>query len=74
MTMTTQSPPFSAELQQQISLLNARVGNANLSYGDLLKEMNNTFTAMATTIAELQKENAELKAKSKEAAKKPKTA
>jgi hypothetical protein len=68
-----QIPQFSPELQQQISVLNARISNANLAYGDLLKEMNNTFTAMATVIVELQKENAELKTKSKEASKKPKT-
>lgn len=57
---------LSPELQQQISVLNARISNANFAQGDLLKEMNNTFKAMATTIAELQKENAELKAKPKE--------
>lgn len=57
---------LSPELQQQISVLNARISNANLAYGDLLKEMSKTFKAMATNIAELQKENAELKAKPKE--------
>ena len=61
------------ELQQQISVLNARISNANFAHGDLLKEMNNTFKAMATTIAALQKENAELKAKHKEKLKNPKT-
>ena len=55
-----QLPP---ELQQQITVLNARIGNANFAHGDLLQEMNNTFKAMATTIAALQKENAGLKAK-----------
>ena len=58
-----QLPP---ELQQQITVLNARISNANFAYGDLLKELNNTFKAMAKTIAELQKENAVLKAKPKE--------
>ncbi len=57
---------LSPELQQQITVLNARISNANLAYGDLLKEMSSTFKAMATTIAELQKENVELKAKPKE--------
>ena len=60
---SVQLPP---ELQQQISVLNARISNANFAHGDLLKEMNDTFKAMAKTIAELQKENAELKAKPKE--------
>ena len=57
---------LSPELQQQINVLNARITNANFAHGDLLNEMNNTFKAMATTIATLQKENAELKAKPKE--------
>lgn len=57
---------LSPELQQQISVLNARISNANFAHGDLLNEMSNTFKAMATTIAALQKENAELKAKPKE--------
>jgi len=68
-----QATQFSAELQQQITILNARIGNANFSQGDLLKEINNTFTAMTTTIVTLQKENAELKAKTKAASKKSKT-
>ena len=53
--------------------LNARISNANLAYGDLLKEMNNTFVAMATLIGELQKENTELKSKAKDGQKKAKT-
>jgi hypothetical protein len=61
-----QGVQLSPELQQQISILNARIGNANFAHGDLLNEMNNTFKAMATTIAALQKENAELKSKNKE--------
>jgi hypothetical protein len=61
-----QSIQLSSELQQQVSVLSARINNANLVYSDLLKEMNNTFNAMAKIIATLQKENAELKAKPKE--------
>ena len=57
---------LSCELQQQLGVLNARISNANFAQADLLKEMNNTFKAMATTITALQKENAELKAKPKE--------
>jgi hypothetical protein len=57
---------LSLELQQQISVLNARISNANLAHGDLLQEMNNTFKAMASTIVALQKENVELKGKPKE--------
>ncbi|PVX27284.1 MAG: hypothetical protein CW716_03120 [Candidatus Bathyarchaeum sp.] len=70
MTSKTQVPQFSAELQQQISVLNARIGNANFAQADLLKELNSTFTVMAKTIVELQKENAELKAKAEAAPKK----
>jgi hypothetical protein len=72
MSLKPQASQFSPELQQQINVLNARIGNANFAHGDLLKEVNNTFQAMAAMIAELQKENAELKAKTKEAPK-PKT-
>jgi sensor histidine kinase YesM len=60
-------------IQKQINLLNARISNANFAQSDLLKEVNNTFKTMVTTIAELQKENNELKAKTKETPKKPKT-
>ena len=72
MSLNTQALPFSAELQQQINVLNARIGNANFAYGDLLKELNNTFNVMAKTIVELQKENAELKAKTVDTPKKSK--
>jgi len=61
-----QAIQLSPELKQQLSVLNARISNANFAHGDLLTEMNNTFKAMMTTIATLQKENAELKAKPKE--------
>ena len=69
--MTEQnSPQLSPELQQQISLLNARISNANFAYGDLLQEVNKTFKAMATTITALQKENEELQTKPEKANKK----
>lgn len=58
-----QQSPLPPQLQQHVALLNARITNSNLAQADLLKEVDNTFTAIATTIAALQKENAELKAK-----------
>jgi hypothetical protein len=61
-----QSLQLPSELQQQISILNARINNANLAHADLLKEMDSTFKAMATTILALHKENAELKDNLKE--------
>lgn len=53
----------SLELQQQINILNARITAANLSYSDLLKELDITFKSVISTIISLQTENAELKAK-----------
>jgi hypothetical protein len=53
---------FPPELQQQLGILNLRIGNAHLAQGDLLREMSNTFNAMAAQIAALQKENDCLKA------------
>jgi hypothetical protein len=55
-----QLPP---EFVPQFNLLNARITNANLANVDLLKEIDSVFKAMATRIAGLEKENAELKAK-----------
>jgi hypothetical protein len=49
------------EITQQMSMLNMRVGNVNLSMTDLIKEMDTTLKSMAAKIAELQKENANLK-------------
>ncbi len=43
----------SPELQQQVSILNARINNMNLAHSDLLKELDSTFKAMAQTIATL---------------------
>lgn len=73
MSLKPQVPQLSPELQQQINILNARISNANFAHGDLLKEINNTFKEMTTMIAALQKENAELKAKTKEVPQKSKT-
>lgn len=64
-----QSIHLSFDLQQQVNLLNARANNANLAYSDLLREIDNTFKTMATTIEKLLKENVELRTKVKEAAK-----
>jgi hypothetical protein len=66
-TVPQQGIQISPELQQQINILNARINNANFAHADLLKEMDNTFKAMATTILVLQKENADLRVKLKEA-------
>lgn len=52
---------ISSELQQQISLLNARANSANLAYNDLLKEITNTLRAMTSKIMTLQQEITELK-------------
>ena len=54
---------FPPEIQQQINILNARIQSLNLTTNDLLREVDNTFRTMAATIAGLQKENAELRAK-----------
>ena len=66
MTEQIKVPPA---MQQQVALLNARITNVNLSISDLLREMDATFKAFAARAAELEKENAELKAKPKEAQK-----
>lgn len=58
--------PFPPELRQHVGVLNARITNVNLAVNDLMREIDNNFKAMATMIAALQKENAELKAKPKE--------
>ncbi|MCW4016643.1 MAG: hypothetical protein NWF06_09765 [Candidatus Bathyarchaeota archaeon] len=71
--MTTKTGPIPPEVQRQMNALNARISNTNLAYSDLLKEVNRSFTVMAATIVELQKENAELKAKTA-VPKKPKKA
>ena len=63
MTEKTQGLQLSPELQQQINILNARIGNVNLAHSDLLREMDSIFKTMATAMVALQKENAELKAK-----------
>jgi hypothetical protein len=68
-TVPQQDIQLSSELQQRISILNARINNANFANADLLRETDNTFKAMATTILTLQRENVELKVKLKEAPK-----
>lgn len=57
---------LSDELQQQIGILNARVSNADLVHRELLNTIATTFTAMANTIIDLQKENKALKEKVKQ--------
>jgi hypothetical protein len=58
-----QNTQLSSELALQVSLLNARINNVNLANADMLKEIDSVFRSMAVTIATLQQENAELKAK-----------
>ena len=60
---TPQLPP---EIQQQITILNMRITNANLANADLLREMDATFKQLLSKISELEQENAELKAEPKE--------
>lgn len=60
---------MSEKMQQQLAVLNARVQNVNLAFNDLLRDMNELLKAHAERIAELEKENAELKAKPKETSK-----
>lgn len=59
---TPRSVEFSPELHQQITVLNARIGNANFAYSDMLREMENTIKVLLAENAALKKENAELKA------------
>lgn len=61
------SVEFSSELRQQITVLNARIGNANFAYGDLLREIENTIKVLLSENAALKKENANLKAKAEKA-------
>jgi flagellar capping protein FliD len=64
MSEQSQQPvQLSPEIQQQISILNARIQNLNLATIDVLREMDRAFKTMATMIATLQKEKAELQAK-----------
>ncbi len=49
-----------------------RISNANLANSDLLREMEITFKQLLAKISTLKQENAELKAKPKEALKNPK--
>jgi uncharacterized protein Yka (UPF0111/DUF47 family) len=54
---------LSEKMQQQLAVLNARVQNVNLAFNDLLRDMNELLKAHAERVAELEKENSELKAK-----------
>jgi uncharacterized protein Yka (UPF0111/DUF47 family) len=57
---------MSEKMQQQLAVLNMRIQNMNLAFNDLLRDTNELLKANAERIAELEKENAELKAKPKE--------
>jgi hypothetical protein len=68
--LSEQKPPqLPPEIQQQITILNMRISNANLANADLLREMDVTFKQLLEKISTLEQENAELKAKYKEAQK-----
>jgi uncharacterized protein Yka (UPF0111/DUF47 family) len=60
---------MSEKIQQPLAVLNMRIQNLNLAFNDLLHDMNELLKTHATRITELEKENAELKAKSKETSK-----
>lgn len=68
-----QGVPLSPRPRRQIAPLNARGKNANFAQSGMRKQMNIAIKNMATTIMNLRKENAELKAKLAEAQKNPKT-
>jgi uncharacterized protein Yka (UPF0111/DUF47 family) len=57
---------MSEKIQQPLAVLNMRIQNLNLAFNDLLHDMNELLKTHAARIAELEKENAELKAKPKE--------
>ncbi len=53
---------FPLKPQRRISAINTQINNANMVNGNWVR-MNNALKSMATTIAALQRENVELKAK-----------
>ena len=57
---------MSEKMQQQLAVLSMRAQNVNLAFNDLLRDMNELLKTHNARIAELEKENAELKAKPKE--------
>lgn len=67
--MSEQKNQLPPEIQQQITILNMRISNANLANADLLREMDVMFKQLLGKISTLEQENAELKAKHKEAQK-----
>ena len=54
------------KFQQHLTVLSMRAQNVNLAFNDFLREVSTLSKAYADKIAELEKENAELKAKPKE--------
>lgn len=64
---------MSEKMQQQLAILNMRVQNVNLAFNDLLRDMNELLKTYAARIAELEKENAELKAEQEKQANLDKT-
>jgi hypothetical protein len=56
---------MSEKIQQQQAVLNARVQNVNLAFNDLLRDVSALVKAHGERIAELENENAELKAEQK---------
>jgi uncharacterized protein Yka (UPF0111/DUF47 family) len=60
---------LSEKTQQQMAVLNMRIQNMNLAFNDLLRDINELLKTYAARIAELEKENAELKAKNEKTSK-----
>lgn len=60
---------MSEKTQQQMAVLNMRIQNMNLAFNDLLRDINELLKTYAARIAELEKENAELKAKNEKTSK-----
>jgi glycine cleavage system regulatory protein len=60
---------LSEKTKQQLTVLNMRVQNVNLAFNDLLRDMTELFKTHTARIAELEKENAELKAKQEKTSK-----
>jgi hypothetical protein len=61
---------LSEKTQQQLAVLNMRIQNMNLAFNDLLRDMTELFKTQTARINELEKENAELKAKQEKTNKK----
>jgi hypothetical protein len=61
---------MSQKIPQQLAVLNMRIQNVNLALNDLLRDMSSLSKAYIERITELEKENADLKAKQEKTNKK----